>query len=64
MNRREYRQANRARLRRESVSLESVRCPDCDSDVALIEQAPGVYQGRVYHDPSCPWLAQLERDLS
>lgn len=41
-----------------------MRCPDCDSDVALIEQAPGVYQGRVYHDPSCPWLAQLERDLS
>jgi len=41
-----------------------IRCPDCVSEYSLAEIAPGMFEGLVQHDPDCPWLAQLGRDLS
>lgn len=67
MNRRKHRHAQRrmarVRVRNSGVSIDAVRCADCNSTVALTELAPGIYRGVVEHDPSCPWLAELERDL-
>jgi hypothetical protein len=39
-----------------------VVCPDCNADVVVTEVAPGVFQGDVYHDESCPWLVSFQRD--
>jgi hypothetical protein len=44
--------------------VQAARCPDCDSDVTITEISPGVYRGQVEHDDSCPWYAELRRDLS
>jgi hypothetical protein len=44
--------------------LAAAMCPDCDSDVALIEAAPGRYRIEVRHDDTCPWFSELKRDLS
>jgi hypothetical protein len=41
--------------------LQAIVCPDCDSDVAITEVAPDVYQGTVEHDDSCPWFAAFKR---
>jgi hypothetical protein len=30
--------------------------------VDVIEVAPGVRQVVIRHDPTCPWLAEFERD--
>jgi hypothetical protein len=30
------------------------RCPDCDADRTLVEEAPDVYTLRVAHDDTCP----------
>jgi hypothetical protein len=38
-------------------------CPDCGSDVVLIEAAPRVYQAEVHHDDSCPWFTALQSKL-
>lgn len=37
------------------------RCPDCDSDSVLSELAPGVFGLDIHHDPTCPYLAEIER---
>jgi hypothetical protein len=42
--------------------LHAAACPDCDSDVTVIEVAPDIYQGIVEHDDSCPWFTQFKRD--
>lgn len=36
-------------------------CPDCDAYRIVREVAPRVYEGFVFHDDSCPWLAEYER---
>jgi hypothetical protein len=41
-----------------------IHCPDCNSEVTIIEVAPGRHQGQVAHDDTCPWYAQLKRDLA
>jgi hypothetical protein len=41
--------------------LESIRCPDCNSDVTITEVAPHVYQGEVRHDECCPWFQAFRR---
>ena len=40
---------------------EAVSCPDCDSDLTITELAPGVFNGTVAHDETCPWLNALQR---
>lgn len=66
MNRRDFRKAQRriirAQVRHEPINVTGLRCPDCNSDLSLIEEMPGVYRGLMYHDASCPWLAQWERE--
>ena len=58
------RQRARVRLMRGVTDLEqAIRCPDCDSHVAIVELAPGIYQGRVEHDDTCQWYAALKADL-
>lgn len=47
MNRRDRRRAAEAFAR-------GFRCPDCASDTALEEAAPGVYVLEVHHDETCP----------
>jgi hypothetical protein len=42
--------------------LHAAACPDCDSDVTVIEDAPHVYRAEVRHDDSCPWFTQFKRD--
>lgn len=41
-----------------------LRCPDCVSEYSITEVRPGLFEAHVRHDPGCPWLAGLERDLS
>lgn len=41
--------------------LQATECPDCNSDVAITEVAPGVFQGAVEHDDSCPWFTAFKR---
>lgn len=41
--------------------LRAIRCPDCDSDVAVIEVAPDTYRGEVRHDATCPWYTALKQ---
>ena len=43
---------------------QAIRCPDCDSHVTITELSPGVFSGQVAHDDTCPWYAELKRDLS
>ena len=43
---------------------DNLRCPDCVSEYSVAEIAPGMFEAFVHHDPDCPWLAQLGRDLS
>ncbi|MGH3628097.1 MAG: hypothetical protein ACRDTV_08465 [Mycobacterium sp.] len=43
---------------------QATQCPDCNSNVTIIEIQPGRYRGQVAHDDTCPWYAQLKRDLS
>jgi hypothetical protein len=67
---RDYRRRTRQRVRvrlgdRVPNDLaRAVACPDCDSDVEIDEYAPGLFRGVVRHDDSCPWYAQLRRDLA
>jgi hypothetical protein len=68
--RRRNRQSRKARLRLgygeptlENL-LRAARCPDCDSDVTIIEIAPGVHSAQVAHDTTCPWYTDLKQDLS
>lgn len=59
MNRRQRRaQGHRGAAHR---MLQAIRCPDCDSDVTVVEVAPDVYQGEVRHDGSCPWYTSFQR---
>ena len=39
-------------------------CPDCTSEYTVVERGPGIAEAFVKHDESCPWLAELQRDLS
>ena len=41
--------------------LHAAACPDCDSDVTVIQVAPDIYQGIVEHDDSCPWFTAIQR---
>lgn len=34
-------------------------CPDCASEVALVQQAPSVYVVTVAHDATCPALKAM-----
>jgi hypothetical protein len=43
---------------------DALRCPDCVSEYSVAEIAPGMFEAFVRHDQDCPWLAELERDLS
>jgi len=43
------------------TSSPNVGCPDCDSDVVVIEEAPGFLRAEVRHDESCPWLREFLR---
>lgn len=62
MNRRQRRDRQRRKGTRPAPPgmAAVIGCPDCDSDVTVTEVAPGVYQGQVAHDDSCPWLADLK----
>jgi hypothetical protein len=67
VNRAERRHNHKARVRmfaNPGDMVQAARCPDCDSDVTITEISPGVYRGQVEHDDSCPWYAELRRDLS
>ena len=56
MNRRGRRAGSRAeRLAR------VIRCPDCNSEVAVAKTGPRRYEGAVFHDSSCPWFRAFER---
>lgn len=70
MNRAERRRdrPRKARVRLGRVQPEQdmatvVKCPDCNSDAAVVEVEPGYFRGVVQHDDSCPWYAALKRDL-
>jgi hypothetical protein len=43
---------------------QAAQCPDCDSDVTIVELETGVYQGQVEHDDTCPWFEALKQDLA
>lgn len=36
-------------------------CPHCNSECSTDELTPGIFETTVYHDDSCPWLAQLHQ---
>ena len=42
----------------------AISCPDCESDVTIVQVAPGLYHGRVAYDDTCPWFHPLKRDLA
>ncbi len=61
MNRRE----RRARVRfGHGDPLAALKCPDCDSELTVVEVAPRVLSAEVRHDDTCPWFSELKRDLS
>lgn len=77
MSRRRHIDASKRRAKRRNATKAQVRliqgvtdieqaalCPDCDSNVEIIELAPGIYSGQVEHDDSCPWFIALKQDLS
>ena len=44
------------------------QCPDCDAEIVVIAttttaQGGAVHEVEVRHDDSCPWYADLKRDL-
>jgi hypothetical protein len=41
--------------------LKTAACPDCDSNVTVVEVAPDIYEGLVAHDDSCPWFTAFKR---
>lgn len=61
MNRRQ-RRAARDRRRLAEVVERAAACPDCCSDVAVVEVTPRYYRGVVRHDPTCPFFAALTRN--
>jgi hypothetical protein len=71
MNRKQRRARPIARVRfgRNAIQGDPVaaaQCPDCDSEVILLSTTVG---GRhhvieVHHDETCPWYAELKRDLA
>lgn len=36
-------------------------CPDCDADVTVTEDAPGLFTAVVGHDDSCRWYRVFAR---
>jgi hypothetical protein len=67
VNRAERRRSRRAKVRliQGATTVEqAARCPDCDSNVEIVQIAPGIYEGRVEHDNTCPWFIAFKRDLS
>lgn len=57
----------RARVRvvgRGMTRAEVLTCKDCTSEYEFAEVSPGMFGPIVRHDESCPWLAQLRRDLA
>jgi hypothetical protein len=55
----------RIRLMRDVTDVrQAIRCQDCDSEVTLIEVAPGINRAEVRHDDTCPWYAELRRCLA
>jgi hypothetical protein len=61
MNRRQRRAAGQRRYGPRDLK-QAAACPDCGSDVSVIEVAPGVYQAEVRHDDCCPWFADFQRN--
>lgn len=41
--------------------LGATGCPDCHSEVSIIEVEPHVFQGEVRHDDTCPWYLALQQ---
>jgi hypothetical protein len=56
MNRRQRRAAG---IRTPLATL--VACPDCDSDVRVVQLALRVYRAEIAHDDTCPWFAAFKR---
>ncbi len=54
MNRAERRARRQARDDRAQAFAEQYQCPDCHADTRLTEQASGVFELLVAHDPTCP----------
>ena len=46
------------------LSDSTLACPDCTSECSVTEISPGIIEAYVHHDPECPWLSQLDRDLA
>ena len=61
MNRRQRRANGQRRQWTPQQMARATACPDCNSDVVLIEAAPRVYQAEVHHDDSCPWYRAFKR---
>jgi hypothetical protein len=63
MNRHE-RRANNRRDPSAAALASALRCPDCHSHAVIVQVASRRYESDIFHAPTCPWLAQLERALA
>jgi hypothetical protein len=61
--RRQPRPQARLRLGHGPLTVDQLRCPDCNSDISITAATPGHWRAEVRHDASCPWYAQLKQDL-
>lgn len=43
------------------VTSHSGACPDCDADLAMTEEEPGLFVATVLHDDTCPTLKEIQR---
>lgn len=59
MNRRDRRRQRRRPGPPPATLAAVVCCPDCNSEVTVVEVEPGRYRAEVAHDETCPWFTRL-----
>lgn len=43
------------------VPISAALCADCNAEIQFVPWSDGVTIAQILHDPTCPWLAAMER---